>query len=63
MGKLISVVLCCLLTVASAQAQRIKDVASIQGVRSNQLIGYGLVVGLPGTGEQSRSPNKVSEPC
>ena len=35
------------------QAQRIKDVASIQGVRSNQLVGYGLVVGLPGTGEQS----------
>lgn len=34
-------------------AQRIKDVASIQGVRSNQLVGYGLVVGLPGTGEQS----------
>jgi flagellar P-ring protein precursor FlgI len=37
----------------SSYAQRIKDVASIQGVRSNQLIGYGLVVGLPGTGEQS----------
>ncbi|MEP4889990.1 MAG: flagellar basal body P-ring protein FlgI [Aliiglaciecola sp.] len=36
-----------------AQAQRIKDLASIQGVRSNQLVGYGLVVGLPGTGEQS----------
>lgn len=36
-----------------ANAQRIKDIASIQGVRSNQLIGYGLVVGLPGTGEQS----------
>ena len=36
-----------------AYAQRIKDVASVQGVRSNQLIGYGLVVGLPGTGEQS----------
>ena len=35
------------------QAQRIKDLASIQGVRSNQLVGYGLVVGLPGTGEQS----------
>jgi flagellar P-ring protein precursor FlgI len=35
------------------QAQRIKDLASVQGVRSNQLIGYGLVVGLPGTGEQS----------
>ena len=36
-----------------AAAQRIKDLASIQGVRSNQLVGYGLVVGLPGTGEQS----------
>lgn len=35
------------------QAVRIKDVADVQGVRSNQLIGYGLVVGLPGTGEQS----------
>jgi len=34
-------------------AQRIKDLASVQGVRSNQLVGYGLVVGLPGTGEQS----------
>lgn len=34
-------------------AQRIKDLASVQGVRANQLVGYGLVVGLPGTGEQS----------
>lgn len=42
-----------LLVSVSSYAQRIKDVASIQGVRSNQLIGYGLVVGLPGTGEQS----------
>ncbi|MEM0911247.1 MAG: flagellar basal body P-ring protein FlgI, partial [Pseudomonadota bacterium] len=32
-------------------ASRIKDLASVQGVRSNQLVGYGLVVGLPGTGE------------
>lgn len=36
-----------------AMAQRIKDLASIQGIRNNQLVGYGLVVGLPGTGEQS----------
>lgn len=36
-----------------ADAARIKDVASVQGVRSNQLVGYGLVVGLPGTGEKS----------
>ena len=39
--------------VSADAAQRIKDVASIQGVRDNQLVGYGLVVGLPGTGEQS----------
>jgi flagellar P-ring protein precursor FlgI len=37
----------------SAQAQRIKDLADVAGVRDNQLVGYGLVVGLPGTGEQS----------
>lgn len=43
----------CFVGVQTAQAQRIKDLASIQGVRSNQLVGYGLVVGLPGTGEQS----------
>lgn len=34
-----------------AQAARIKDVAQVAGVRSNQLVGYGLVSGLPGTGE------------
>ncbi|NRA54645.1 MAG: flagellar basal body P-ring protein FlgI [Gammaproteobacteria bacterium] len=41
------------LSISNANAQRIKDLASIQGVRSNQLVGYGLVVGLPGTGETS----------
>jgi len=35
-------------------AQRIKEVATVQGVRSNQLIGYGLVVGLDGTGDQTQ---------
>lgn len=34
-------------------AVRIKEVAGIQGVRSNQLVGYGLVVGLDGTGDQA----------
>src|SRR6187402_98336 len=34
-------------------ATRIKEVASVQGVRSNQLVGYGLVVGLDGSGDQS----------
>jgi flagellar P-ring protein precursor FlgI len=41
----------CLLPIA--QAERIKDLATVQGVRSNQLIGYGLVVGLDGTGDQT----------
>ena len=42
-----------MLFVNTVDAARIKDLASVQGVRSNQLIGYGLVVGLPGTGEKS----------
>jgi flagellar P-ring protein FlgI len=42
-----------LLLSTAVDAQRIKDLADVQGVRSNQLVGYGLVVGLPGTGEQS----------
>ena len=37
----------------SANAERIKDLTKIEGVRSNQLIGYGLVVGLNGTGDGS----------
>lgn len=38
----------------TAQAERIKDITSVQGVRENQLIGYGLVVGLDGTGEKTK---------
>jgi flagellar P-ring protein FlgI len=37
----------------NVQAARIKEVASIEGVRSNQLTGFGLVVGLDGTGDQT----------
>lgn len=37
---------------AAEAAERIKDIASISGVRNNQLVGYGLVVGLDGTGDQ-----------
>jgi len=37
----------------SADAARIKEVAAVQGVRSNPLVGYGLVVGLDGTGDQT----------
>ena len=38
-----------------AHAARIKEVATVQGVRPNQLVGYGLVVGLDGTGDQTTS--------
>ncbi|VWX60232.1 flagellar basal body P-ring protein [Burkholderiales bacterium 8X] len=38
---------------APAHAVRIKEIAAVQGVRSNQLTGYGLVVGLDGTGDQT----------
>ena len=40
-----------LLTFNAAHAVRLKDIANVRGVRSNQLIGYGLVVGLAGTGD------------
>ncbi len=40
---------------AAAHAARIKEVATVQGVRSNALVGYGLVVGLDGTGDQATS--------
>ncbi|ASG66296.1 flagellar basal body P-ring protein FlgI [Idiomarina piscisalsi] len=54
MTRLITLTLCLVsMLVAPVQASRIKDIASVQGIRSNQLIGYGLVVGLPGTGEQT----------
>ena len=40
---------------AQAQAVRIKDLASVKGVRGNQLVGYGLVVGLNGTGDSNNA--------
>lgn len=39
----------------SVSSSRIKDIAKVQGVRSNQLVGYGLVVGLAGTGDSNKS--------
>ena len=45
--------LCLTMITPIAQAQRLKDLASVAGVRSNQLVGYGLVVGLDGTGDQT----------
>ena len=42
-----------LLVADTARAERIKDLASVAGVRNNQLVGYGLVVGLDGSGDQT----------
>ena len=42
-----------LLVAAPASADRIKDLGGFQGIRSNQLTGYGVVVGLPGTGDDN----------
>ncbi|MGF7169169.1 flagellar P-ring protein precursor FlgI [Sphingobium xanthum] len=41
------------LAAPQAQAERIKDIGSFEGLRTNQLIGYGIVVGLAGTGDDS----------
>lgn len=55
--------LCLLLAIAvlnTARAERVKDLANVAGVRSNPLVGYGLVVGLDGTGDQtSQAPFTV----
>src|SRR5438270_11355073 len=57
--RLVARLACCacaalaLLFPASASSERIKDIVNVQGVRTNQLIGYGLVVGLDGSGDQT----------
>tara|TARA_R110002111_G_scaffold20301_7_gene48562 strand:- start:182 stop:1276 length:1095 start_codon:yes stop_codon:yes gene_type:complete len=43
-----------LLTANTVYAERVKDLASIAGVRNNQLVGFGLVVGLNGTGDKTK---------
>src|SRR6266568_6696844 len=49
-------VLTLVLSVASAHAAvRIKDIADIRGLRENQIVGYGLVIGLNGTGDTLRN--------
>jgi flagellar P-ring protein precursor FlgI len=47
------VMLLVMLGAGTARAERIRDLATIQGVRANPLIGYGLVVGLDGSGDQT----------
>ena len=53
--RLTAILACCCLPLLSGAAwgERIKDLASVQGIRNNQLVGYGLIVGLDGTGDQT----------
>ncbi|KQM19981.1 flagellar biosynthesis protein FlgI [Sphingomonas sp. Leaf24] len=46
-------ILAAFLMIAPASAERVKDLGRFQGIRSNQLTGYGIVVGLPGTGDDN----------
>lgn len=58
--RLIVLFIILLLAFTSAYAERIKDIASVAGVRDNHLVGYGLVVGLDGSGDQtSQTPFTV----
>jgi flagellar P-ring protein precursor FlgI len=57
-GLLASIALCAVSSIGQtaepiARGERVKDLASVSGVRGNQLVGYGLVVGLDGTGDQT----------
>jgi flagellar P-ring protein precursor FlgI len=58
-GRMIVIAFCLLagwiFLAPQAQAVRIKDIADIKGVRQNQLVGYGLVVGLKGTGDSDNA--------
>jgi flagellar P-ring protein precursor FlgI len=46
---------------AGAQDVRIKDIAHVQGVTANQLVGYGLVIGLAGTGDSTAFTNRTTQ--
>ena len=55
MRRIALAALACLLGWQAQAATRIKDIISVQGVRANQLVGYGLVIGLNGTGDTLRN--------
>lgn len=56
LGSLFAAMIAVVLAVAPAEATtRIKDICDIQGVRENQLVGYGLITGLQGTGDTLRN--------
>lgn len=53
--RILRVLLFCLLSCPAVGAARLKDLVSVEGVRDNQLVGYGLVVGLAGTGDSQQT--------
>jgi len=53
MFRLVLLPLALVLAAGTARAERVEDLATVAGVRGNQLVGYGLVVGLDGTGDQT----------
>jgi flagellar P-ring protein FlgI len=63
--RLVQAVLACLLVLVMAlpalASSRVKDIADFEGVRSNMLVGYGLVVGLNGTGDSLRNSGFTEE--
>ncbi len=52
-AALIALLVALQIAAAPARAERIKDIGAFEGLRANQLIGYGVVVGLAGTGDDS----------
>ena len=56
---LLAILLCTIIVTQDSHAIRIKDIAAFDGVRDNQLIGYGLVVGLNGTGDGNQTKFQV----
>ncbi|HDS15799.1 MAG TPA: flagellar basal body P-ring protein FlgI [Proteobacteria bacterium] len=60
-GRLLIGFLLVLLFWANGWSARLKDISHIKGVRSNQLVGYGLVVGLGGTGDDTKKGKFASE--
>ena len=46
--------------VKNVKLARVKDVATVEGIRDNQLVGYGLVVGLHGTGDSLQTVFSIS---
>ncbi|MEH6789192.1 flagellar basal body P-ring protein FlgI [Parasphingorhabdus sp.] len=53
LAAMLALVAAAFVVAPAAQAERIKDIGSFEGLRTNQLVGYGVVVGLAGTGDDS----------